>query len=511
MTESVRAARAGEGTRLRIVVVVVGAASLGTEIAAARLLAPYFGASTIVWANTIATVLLALSLGYWLGGRLGDRDPSLRGLCRLVLMAALLLAAIPFVARPFLDTAVRALDSISAGAAIGSLAAVLILVAGPVLVLGAVSPYAVRLAMRRVEESGSVAGRLYALSTAGSLFGTFAAALVLVPFAGTHRTFLAFALSLALASACGLGRRVLPAVLAILVLLLLPPGSIRSDSAGGNTIYEGETPYQYARVLQDSTGTRRLELNEGLAVHSIYRPGRYLTGDYWDDFLVAPIAASARPPRRLAILGNAGGTTARAYGHFLPTTRIDAVELDGRLTDIARRYFELRGPRLRVITADARPFLRATRNRYDAIFVDAYRQPYVPFYLATHEFFALARDRLTPRGALVINVGHPEGSRTLERTLGATLRTVYPSVDRDPAMPTNTLLIAARSISPERLTKAAATLPAALRPLAQATAHRLEPALPGGTVLTVDRAPVEWLIDRSIVRYAAKKPRDQRR
>lgn len=481
---------------------VVGAASLGTEIAAARLLAPYFGASTIVWANTIATVLLALSVGYWVGGRIADRYPTFRGLCRLVLAAGALLATVPYVARPFLDAAVGALESVSAGAAVGSLIAVLVLVAGPIFLLGAVSPYAVRLSVRRIEDSGEVAGGLYALSTAGSLVGTFAAALLLIPFAGTHRTFLVFALALTAVAALGLSRRALLVPLLIAGLTILPPGATRTDSASGRVIYETETSYQYARVLQDERGTRRLELNEGLAVHSIYRPGRYLTGDYWDDFLVAPLAVLGRTPRSLAVLGNAGGTTARAYGHFLPDTHIDAVEIDGRLTELGRRYFDLHAPRLRLITADARPFLRGTNKRYDAIFVDAYRQPYVPFYLATREFFELARSRLTPGGAVVINVGHPKGSDVLERALSATLRAVFPAVWRDPVAPTNTLLVAGRSISPERLAASAPALPLSVQPLARATKLRLSPARRGGTVLTDDRAPVEWLIDRSIIEYA---------
>lgn len=486
-----------------MVVFVVGAASLGTEIATARLLAPYFGASTFVWANTIATVLLALSVGYWLGGRIADRDPSLHGLCRLVLAAGVMLAVIPFIARPFLDRAVQALDSISAGAAVGSLLAVSVLVAAPLLLLGAVSPYAVRLTVRRVEESGTVSGRLYALSTAGSLLGTFLAALVLVPFAGTHRTFLAFALALTLVAALGLGRWALLMPLAIVGSLLLPPGPIRSDGIDGRVIYETETPYQYARVVEDAQGTRRLELNEGLAVHSIYRPGQYLTGNYWDDFLVAPLAVLGRAPARLAILGNAGGTTARAYGHFLPSTRIDAVELDGRVSDIGRRLFGLRAPHMRLITADARPFLRTSRGGYEAIFVDAYRQPYVPFYLTTREFFELARRRLTPSGALVINVGHPTTSSTLEKALSATLRSVFASVWRDPVTPTNTLLVAGANVSAARLTYAARSLPLELAPIAGAAAGRLAPALSGGTLLTDDRATVEWMVDRSIIQYAS--------
>src|SRR5919197_5369860 len=147
---------------LELIVFVVGAASLGAEIAAARLLAPWFGASTIIWANTIATVLVALSAGYWVGGRLADRDPTLAGLSRLVLGAAALLALVPFVAGPFLRISVDALDRVEAGVFAGSLFAGLILVAAPVLLLGAVAPYAVRLSVRTVDEAGRVAGRLYA-------------------------------------------------------------------------------------------------------------------------------------------------------------------------------------------------------------------------------------------------------------------------------------------------------------------------------------------------------------
>src|SRR3712207_5598706 len=169
---------------LGVVVFVVGAGSLGAEIAAARLLAPYFGASTIIWANTIATVLVALSVGYWYGGKLADRNPSMAGLFRIVLLASVLLAIVPFVADPFLGLAVDALDSISAGAFVGSLIAVLVLVATPVFVLGLVAPYAIRMAMHAVEEAGQVSGRLYAISTLGSLAGVFASALLLIPLVG---------------------------------------------------------------------------------------------------------------------------------------------------------------------------------------------------------------------------------------------------------------------------------------------------------------------------------------
>ena len=490
--------------RIEVLAAVVGAASLGAEIAAARLLAPWFGASTIVWANTIATVLVALSAGYWIGGRLADRDPTLRGLSRVVLLAALLLAAVPFVAEPFLRISVQALDAVQAGAFIGSLAAVLVLVAVPVLLLGTVAPYAIRLSVARVDEAGRISGRLYAISTFGSLAGTFASALLLIPLIGTRRTFVFYALALALVAVPAMGRRFVVAPVALAALFVLPVGTVKAAD-GGKVIWEKETDYQYARVVQEPDGDRRLELNEGVAIHSLYRPGSYLTGNYWDEMLVVPFAAQATPPRSVAILGNAAGTTARAYGHYFPAARVDGVEIDGALTDVGRRLFDLRGPHLHLHTADARPFLRRADRRWDLIVVDAYRQPYIPFYLTTREFFGLVRDHLTPGGMVAINIGHPAGSDALEKVLTATVGDVFANVARDPSEEVNTILLGSDApLSGATLRAAVPRLPAELRPIATATADRLAPGLTGGSVYTDDHAPVEWLIDESIVKVAAE-------
>jgi len=485
-----------------LVAFVVGAASLGTEIAAARLLAPWFGASTIVWANTIATVLVALSAGYWAGGRMADRDPTLRGLCRVVLLAGVLLAMVPFVAGPFLRVSVEALDKVEAGAFVGSLVGVLVLIAGPVLLLGTVAPYAVRLSVSAVEEAGRVSGRLYAISTMGSLVGVFLAALLLVPYLGTRRTFLAFAVALALVALIGLRRRVFAAApVAVALLMAVPTGAVKAQD-GVRIVQESETEYQYARVERSDDGTLRLALNEGLAVHSLRRPGSYLTGDYWDDMLVLPWATRTTAPRRVAILGNAAGTTARAFGHYFPQTGVDAVEIDPELTDIGRRRFGLAGARLHLHTADARPFLRRSSGGYDAILVDAYRQPYIPFYLATEEFFALVRERLAPGGSVIVNVGHPEGSDRLEKVLTATMRAAFPHVSRAPTQPTNTMLVGS-TIEPEPARLATSPLPGELQPVARRAGGLLVAGLDGGEVYTDDRAPVEWLIDASILRVAA--------
>jgi spermidine synthase len=483
-------------------VFVVGASSLGIEIAAARLLAPYFGASTIVWANTIGVVLVALSAGYWFGGRYADRHPHLRSLCLVVLVAAVLIAAVPFAARPFLGFSVDAFDTVSVGGFAGSLLGVLVLVAVPVTLLGAVAPWAVRLAVGEVGSSGEVVGRLYAISTAGSLLGTMASALLLIPLLGTQRTFLVFALALALVAAVGVGTRAVLVPACLLAVVAVPVGTIKGD-AEGRVLFEEETTHQYARVVERDDGTRVLELNEGQAVHSLYRPGSYLTGDYWDGHLVLAAAARRRPPRRIAILGNAGGTVARSFGHFFPRTAVDAVEIDPELTELGRRFLDLRNPRMRVFAEDARPWLERSGGGYDAIMVDAYRQPYIPFYLATREFFDLACRRLAPGGLVIVNVGHPEGGEELERVLGRTMAAVFPRVLRYPIEDTNTLLVAGEgAFSAARLRANLSALPPALRPQARRAAAALEPRLSGGEVYTDDRAPVEWLIDESLLEYA---------
>jgi spermidine synthase len=464
-------------------------------------MAPFFGASTIVWANTIAIVLVALSIGYWFGGRMADRHPTLRALCATVLAASVLMALVPFVADPFLSVSVEAFDDYSVGAFAGSLFGVLVLVAIPVLMLGSVSPWAIRLKMHAVEDSGEMAGRMYAISTVGSLLGTFAASLLLIPLVGTQRTFLTFALITAVVAAVGLPRRWLLVPLAIGALFAVPVGTVKGSS-DARVIHEADTEYQYARVVEYPDGERRLELNEGQAIHSLYRPGTVLTGGYWDAFLVDPLTVLPEPPRNVAILGFGAGTTARAYARYFPDTVIDGVEIDGELLDIGREYFDLQPrPQLRLHAEDARPYLRSTDERFDAIFLDTYRQPYIPFYLTTKEFFALARDRLNPGGAVLINVGHPRGSNRLEQVLTATMGSVFAHVARDPVKGTNTVLMASDAPFSAAALRGA-ELPADLRTLATEAADRLEPPLAGGEVYTDDHAPVEWLVDLSIVQEA---------
>jgi spermidine synthase len=487
--------------RLSAVVFMAGVGSLATEIAASRLLAPYFGNSTIVWANVIGLVLASLSLGYWLGGRLADRRPDPRVLGGVVAAAAVLVAATPFLARPFLDLTVEGLDEVSTGAAIGSFFGVLILFAPPVTLLGMVAPFAIRLALETVESAGAVAGRLYALSTVGSLLGTFLTALIAIPLIGTQRTLLLSAAMLAVAGATLLGVRWLALGAGLAVLLVVPPGAVKSSEG---VIHEDESLYQFVQVTERD-GVRRLYLDEGVAVHSVWRPKDVLTGGVWDTFLALP-PLLGRPLERVAILGNAGGTTARAMGVYYPQADIDGVELDPAVTKAGRRYLGLDdNPRLHVHTADARPFLRRSDGGYDLIVVDAYRPPYVPFYLATREFFELVRERLAPGGIVALNVASVPGDTRLARAIAATVAAEFPAVWAWQALRFNQIVVGlTRDMPRSEIQERLNAVRGDLAPLARLAARELTPAETSGDPWTDDHAPVEWITDRMIVEYAAE-------
>ena len=237
-------------------------------------------------------------------------------------------------------------------------------------------------------------------------------------------------------------------------------------------------------MVERDDGRRLLRLNEGVAVHSIWRRDTVLTGGVWDAFLALPPLLD-RPLRRVAILGNAGGTTARALGRFYPDARVDGVELDPAVSRAGREYFGMEdNPNLTVYDADARPFLRRTDERYDLIIVDAYHQPYVPFYLATREFFRLARERLAPGGIVALNVASVPGDDSLLDGIAGTLTHEFDSVAVWPALRFNKILLAFDE--PDTVVASAlADVAPELRPLVRLLVRQLRP------VTTKAKRPVD--------------------
>ncbi|MGH2541523.1 MAG: fused MFS/spermidine synthase, partial [Ardenticatenaceae bacterium] len=278
---------------LFLLVFFAGLVTLGVELAASRLLAPFFGTSLIVWATLIGLILVYLSVGYWLGGRWADRSPRIETLIGIVTVAGVLVGLVPVVAAPVLRLSVEGFARLHAGLLGGSFAGVLLLFTAPMILLGCVSPFAIRLAVVDLSHTGRVAGRLYALSTLGSFVGTFLPVLWLIPLYGTRWTFWFFALLLlgVAASAAALTARravawPLIGFAAILGVAVWAQGQLIKP--GDSLLYEGESLYHYIRVVEED-GWRLLELNEGQGTHSAYLPGRETTGSVWDYYLLAPL------------------------------------------------------------------------------------------------------------------------------------------------------------------------------------------------------------------------------
>ena len=427
-----------QGFLLAVIVFVGGITSIAIEVGASRLIGPYFGSSTFIWANLIGMTLLYLSIGYVIGGRIADRWPSPRLLYLLTATAGISTALIPYVAGPILRSSLAAFDNVNVGQFYGSLLGTLLLFAIPVTLLGCVSPFAVRIRTLSVESAGNTAGSLYSISTIGSILGSVLPTFLLVPAFGTRTTFmiLAFALlipslvvllaSRAMREAAVVGGFV---VVAALLPVLTDDGLIRPPETGV-VIHEAETRYNYVQVLQRGDETL-LALNEGHAFHSIYNPNGLLTQGPWDYFMMAPYFHADTQPEDVdsaLMIGLAAGTFSKQFTEAHGPVPIDGVEIDGEIVEIGREYFDMTEPNLNVIVADGRYYLTETDKEYDLIAIDAYRQPYIPFHLTTREFFQEVRDKLTPDGTSIVNAGRTRDDFRLVEVMAATMADVFPHV-----------------------------------------------------------------------------------
>jgi predicted membrane-bound spermidine synthase len=363
-----------------------GLVSLAVELAASSLLRPHFGTANLVWAAIIGLILLYLTVGYFIGGRWADRSPHHATLYQIVAWAGFLVGLVPFVARPVLSLAAPGFVNFDVALVGGSFVAVLILFSVPVTLLGCISPFVIRLVVEDVESAGQVAGRAYAISTAGSFLGAFLPDLLLVPTIGTRNTFVLLSLILLGVALIGLARtrtRFLLLYLGMPIIIILLALLLRGQpvKAAEHTIYETESAYNYIQVVEDPDGCRRLLLNEGGGIHSVYCPDRLRTPGPWDYFLIAPYFNP--PPYRpdevesVALIGLAAGTVARQYTQVYGAIPIDGVEIDPKIVQAGRDYFAMNQPNLDAIVADGRAYLARTEHRYTVVGVDAYRLPYI--------------------------------------------------------------------------------------------------------------------------------------
>lgn len=496
-----------------------GMTTLAIELSASRLLGNIYGTSNLVWANIIGLMLVYLTVGYFLGGRWADRSPKYSTFYRIIIWGAFLSGIVPLVARPVLRGAAEAVNDLDAGLAIGSFVGVLILFSIPVTLLGCVSPFAIRLAIKEAHDAGKTSGTLYAVSTLGSILGTFAPVLLLIPHLGTAKTFLTFSGVLLAIGFLGLflteGKKVLrlfwmPPGLILLATFVLS-GPTRPAPDGMKLLYERDSAYNLIQIVEDGDGTRYLLLNEGQGYHSQWNPNVQFYRRTWDYFLAAPYFNNApfttADVQNICIIGLAGGTIAHQYTDAYGSIPIDGIEIDPTIIEASRQYLDLTMPNLHVIIGDGRYELNRLDKKYMVVGIDAYRVPYVPWHLTTQEFFEEVRDHLTENGVVVINVGRTDTDRRLVEAMTQTMLQVFPTVHTmDVPDSFNTILVATRQPTvAENLARNMALIDQSQYPLVFQTLtlafQTLVPTQASNLVFTDDHAPVETIIDDMVIDY----------
>jgi spermidine synthase len=524
-----------------VAVFIAGGALLGLEIASSRVLAPSFGNSLYVWGALIGVVLAGLSAGYWLGGIIADRYPRPSLLVGVLGLGGLLVLAIPFIDGWVLERIVNW----DPGPRLNPLVATIALFGIPAVVLGTASPVAVRLLARSIDNLGHTAGRLFAISTAGSIAGTFATAFWLIPELGTDQVLASAAVALMLAAAAvAFVERLAVAFVVALALAAVSMGAVVSlapesgetvtasalrnwspvyrrqavgqiggfedDQQGYKVVHTKDSQYHRIAVVDD-------DQSRYLRFDSSFQSGMYLDDPFktrfgYSDYL--QLAFAYRPEtRRVLYIGLGGGSAPKRTWRDFPQTQIDAVELDPEVVNVAYKYFELpRDPRIDVTVEDGRRFLAQNEGPWDTIIVDAFYSDSIPFHLATREFLELAQSRLAPGGTVLTNIiGAVQGPDSrLFRSMLRTYRAVFPTVSIHPVMDSggddlsvvrNIILVAGDAAAPskefllERWREIRRRSPGA-PDLTEAIRGRVDKAISTANVpvLTDDYAPTDALL-----------------
>lgn len=494
---------------IHAVVFLGGALLMALEVAAFRIISKTFGSALRETTAVIATFLASMSIGYWIGGRAGDRWPRPVTLIVVLLGAAALLFCIPWldplvsprIAQSDLNLATHAFVATSA------------LFALPTVLFAMISPIAIRLFASTTLRSGSNAGGISAVSTIGSIAGSVLTAFVLIDHLGSiARTVTtvgaaacatALLLFVTIARASELRRvAVLGALAAVLIAapvvaytwlarseqaLLAPTGEWR-------TLFTGDSPYHRVTVRERRGVDRFLTFSLGaqsiMRVSDPYGPG----ATYTDSFHIARFVRPA--VRRVLVIGLGGGTAAKQYTRYYPDATVDAVEIDPLVVDVAKKYFAVApGDRLRIHIADGRTFLRRTRETWDLIIVDAYTTnrygDTLPAHLATREFFGEVRSRLSEGGIFHYHCAF--GGKlplALQKTAASVFRYTYATSGEILASDVPILTSAATALERARAT------PAGALPHLEAYLIGLQPyrdAAADIPLLTDDYAPVDTL------------------
>ncbi len=483
---------------LYVIVFVSGAVVLAIEIVGTRVLGPFYGVSLFLWSALITVTLAALAAGYAVGGRWADRSPRYSRLGAILVAAGVWLLLTIWFKRPVLD----AIAPLGLRGAV--LAASMILFFPPLALLGMVSPFAIRLRAESLGEVGKTAGNMYAVSTVASVLAALGTGFFLIPFMGVNRliAMCAAALIAVAVVAFRAGREQASTALSLLLPIVLagvgaavPIGHVGYQAA---LVAHEQSPYADIRVL-DYEDSRMLLIDGG--THTIVDRLRFDTLFSYAMVLDVPAHLFEKPGNML-LIGLGGGSVARDY--YRRGWRVEAVEIDRVVADVAQQYFAVDPDSASIHIMDGREFLLANDDAHDLVIMDAFGSSSIPFHLVTTEAFGLVKSRMAPGGVLAINIEVRQWHDILTRSLAATLATQFEYVLALPiAEPPNTLgnliLLAsdrAMELEDEVLGDPREALPFPYYHTRgverrHAWANRFEPQTEGAPVLTDDKNPVD--------------------
>ncbi len=410
-----------------VIVFVSGAVLMSLEIAGSRVLAPHFGSSIFVWGSLISVVMAALSVGYYWGGWLSTREPSYAKLMLLLFTPGIVVVVLPFL-YPSINEWIAMRDF---GTRMNPLLACSVLFLLPGIFMGTISPYVIRLSARQLHTVGSIAGTLYAVSTAGSIFGTLLTAFYLIPVLGVSNIIhmlgvVLIGLSLLVAPLIRLERFSPARMIAAASIAFAVTNVLWVPHSWTKTLLQKDTFYHRIRIEEDDearymyfdrTLQSAMNLKDPTALRLIY--SRYTS-----------LGFTFRPDaKKMLIIGLGGGSIPKKVQKEFPHIEIDAVEIDPEVIKMAKDYFHVKeSAQLRLHAQDGRLFMARVRQQYDIILLDAYFTDAMPFHLTTKQFFELAQKKLTPNGIIVANlisaVTGPSGKIT--RAFVRTQRQVFP-------------------------------------------------------------------------------------
>jgi len=479
-----------------------GMAVMAVELGASRLLAPYFSSSQIVWTIIIGTIMIAMALGNMWGGKQADKNPNPDRLYLRLLVAAIWIAAIPFAGK-YIILGISGLLIITVSQNLLVIAAFLscmLIFVFPLFLLGTVTPSLVKYTVGSLDDSGKTVGALNACNTIGSILGTFLPTFITIPAAGTAATFLLFSGVLLLLSFfyfLSSGRRKRTCAAALVLFILCNIAGSRSSFAfwERNLAYEGESVYNYLQV-RETENSVILSTNVLFGVQSIHMKKEGLTGMYYDYALAAPVFAGAEEKDKMdvLILGMGSGTYAVQCRKYFPHAQVEGVEIDQKITDLAREHFELPED-VEVATYDGRAYLKGVQKKYDVIMVDAYQDITIPFQMSSVEFFKELREHLKADGVMVVNMNMKSQKKgNINEYLSDTIASIFPNVYTvDVSGSSNRELFAFSDHSALSRLSQAGGLDRELLAHLENVEEGLMQYHGGSRILTDDQAPVELL------------------